>query len=149
MIRLDKYISKLARYSRSELRKLLKKWEVFVDNNKINDGWIMVQDSMIIRIFETHIEVKENVTIILHKPSGYVCSNINEWGHLSWKHLIKDCPYHAMLEIAGRLDFDTEWLVVATSDGQLAHRLISPKWKLPKTYYIKSKNPLRILSDGS
>jgi 16S rRNA U516 pseudouridylate synthase RsuA-like enzyme len=52
--------------------------------------------------------VKEYVTILLYKPAGYVCSNIDEGGHASWKHLIADCPYREMLEVAGRLDYDTE-----------------------------------------
>jgi 16S rRNA pseudouridine516 synthase len=142
MIRLDAYISWLARYSRSDIRKLIRAWEVFVDDKQIQDGSLKVVDGQEIKIFEKSVVVKETVTILLYKPSGFVCSNIDEGGHASWKHLITDCPYQAMLEVAGRLDFDTEGLLVTTSDGQLAHRLISPKRKLPKTYLVQCKNSL-------
>lgn len=47
-----------------------------------------------------------------------------------------------MLHIAGRLDVDTEGLILASSEGQLIHRIISPKLHLPKTYLVTTRDPL-------
>lgn len=76
---------------------------------------------------ELQFVVKQSVTILLNKPAGYVCSEIDEGGHLSYKQLLTDCVYAPLLKVAGRLDQDTKGLVVATSDGDLIHRIISPK----------------------
>lgn len=82
------------------------------------------------------IECKEFVTILLHKPKWYVCSDIDEWWHKSYNKLLMQCPYWKTLHVAGRLDQDTTWLVVCTNNGDLNHRIISPKHKLIKTYIV-------------
>lgn len=81
-------------------------------------------------------EVKQNVTILLHKPAGYVCSEIDEWWHMSYKHLLKDCIYAPLLKVAGRLDQDTTGLVLATSDGTFNHQIISPRISKEKEYIV-------------
>ena len=63
------------------------------------------------------------------------------------------CPYYEMLHVAGRLDWDTTGLVIATSDGDLNHQIISPKHKLTKTYRVTCQRPvyeyeLQSLSEG-
>lgn len=62
----------------------------------------------VITFFDSEIKVKEHVYLILNKPKGYVCSEIDEGGHLSYKHLITNYPHHKLVHVAGRLDQDTE-----------------------------------------
>ena len=82
------------------------------------------------------IVVKEFVTVLIYKPAGYVSSDVPEANYLSYRELLDGCPYVNMLHVAGRLDQDTEWLLLASNDGGLIHRIISPKKKLPKVYFV-------------
>jgi 16S rRNA pseudouridine516 synthase len=93
-------------------------------------------------LWQLQFEVKQTVTILLHKPAGYVCSEIDEWWHLSYKMLLEDCIYAPMLRVVGRLDQDTTGLVLATSDWQLNHRLTSPKSHKEKEYIVKCEKEL-------
>lgn len=86
--------------------------------------------------------MKEFIYVLLHKPAGYVCSDIDDGGWPSYRQLIIDCPYAEMLHVAGRLDQDTEGLVIATNDGQRMHRVISPKHKWDKQYLVHLRDPL-------
>lgn len=82
------------------------------------------------------VEAKEFVSVLLFKPKGYVCSDVEEGGHPSYNELLQDCPYWLTLHVAGRLDQDTTGLVIATNDGDFNHRIISPKHKLVKSYLV-------------
>lgn len=82
------------------------------------------------------VEAKEFVSIMLYKPKGYVCSDVEDGGHPSYNELLQDCPYWLTLHVAGRLDFDTTGMVIATNDGDFNHRIISPKHKLVKSYLV-------------
>ncbi len=80
--------------------------------------------------------------ILLHKPAGYVCSDIPEGRHKSYRDLLDDCIYKETLHVAGRLDADTTGLVLVTNDGTLNHQIISPKKKMTKIYEVTSEKPL-------
>jgi pseudouridine synthase len=92
------------------------------------------------------LSVRQVVTILFHKPSGYVCSDRDEWWHLSYKQLLSNCVYSPILKVAGRLDRDTTGLVLATSDWALIHTIISPKSGKEKEYKVTCK---RELSDSN
>ena len=162
-IRIDKYLWQLQLLSRREARKffrsgrVLVNWYIEYDHGfQIIDGdrisiapdyglsqydsqWKTIEDQYVYLSESQELlefEVKQTVTILLHKPTWYVCSEIDEWGHMSYKHLLSDCIYAPMLNVAGRLDQDTTGLVLATSDGNLNHRIISPKSKKEKEYKV-------------
>lgn len=148
MIRLDRYCSSMGIATRSEMAQWCKKWYITV-----NDQIIKYSDSKIIRwsyitksdsygVIEWSIECKEYITLLVYKPAWYVCSDLDEGGHLSYSNLITWCPYWRSLHVAGRLDQDTTWLIVCTNDGQLNHRIISPKHKLTKTYFVACEKPI-------
>lgn len=104
------------------------------------DHGFQIIDGDVITIDEDlEFEVKQSVTILLNKPAWYVCSEIDEWWHKSYKHLLEDCIYAPLLKVAGRLDQDTTGLVLATSDGDLNHRLTSPKSAKEKEYIVTCK----------
>lgn len=88
------------------------------------------------------IIVKTRITLLIYKPAGYVSSDVDEYGRPSYKKLLADYPYTSLLHIAGRLDVDTEGLIIASSDGQLVHKIISPKHHLPKTYLVTTRDVL-------
>jgi 16S rRNA pseudouridine516 synthase len=77
---------------------------------------------------------------LLNKPVWYVCSDEDEHYRKSYRHLIDDCCYKQMMHVAWRLDQDTEWLVILCSDGQRNHRIISPRYRCEKEYFVQLQN---------
>lgn len=136
-IRIDKYLSALQLLSRREAKKFFRDGRVMLNGYIEYDHGFHIIDGDSITIDEDlTFEVKQMVTLLLNKPAGYVCSEIDEATHKSYKHLLEDCIYGPMLKVAGRLDQDTTWLVLVTSDGVLNHRLTSPKSGKEKEYRV-------------
>ena len=136
-VRLDKYLSNLGFGSRKEITKFIKQWFVKVNDELVKKSDLKIWTWDVICFLEEEIPVKDNITIAIHKPAWYVSSDVDEWGYTSYKALIVDCPYKNLLKVAWRLDVDTEWLIIASSDGALIHKLISPKQWKEKIYYVE------------
>lgn len=134
--RLDKFLGMLWIVTRSKTKYFLRDHVVMIDGQPVEDKAQYVREGQIITIDDDPITVVSQVTVCIHKPTGYVSSDTDEWGHLSYQHLLLDCPYRHMVHVAGRLDQDTTWLLIATSDGAFAHRIISPKTHCWKTYLV-------------
>ncbi len=141
-VRLDKYLSQLWLASRRSVGWILATWSVLVDGSIATKGDMKLSYGQTITFNDVDIEVKEFAYLILHKPTWYVCSDIDEWWHASYQHLIADCPYGRMMHVAGRLDFDTEGLVLCSNDGQFTHKIISPKKHLEKEYYVRTRDEI-------
>lgn len=140
MIRLDKYLANLWLVSRRNVGKytdcILLNWEpVKKSDIKINYWDVITFDW-------NDIEVREKIYIILNKPKWYISSNLDEFWYLSYRHLLQDCPYVNLMNVAWRLDQDTEWLLLLTNDGDFIHKVISPKRKEEKEYYVEAELPL-------
>mgnify|MGYP000509335676 CR=1 FL=1 len=104
-------------------------------NYELQDGDRVQRDNQ-------ELIVKTWITLLINKPAGYISSDEDEYGRPSYKQLLPNYPYTPLIHIAGRLDVDTEWLIIATSDGALIHRIISPKRHLPKTYIVTLRDPV-------
>ncbi len=136
-IRIDKYLAQLQLVSRREAKKFFRSGRVMLNWYVEYDHGFQIIDGDVVTIDEDlEFVVKQSVTILLNKPAWYVCSEIDEWWHKSYKYLLEDCIYAPMLKVAGRLDQDTTGLVLATSDGDLNHRLTSPKSSKEKEYIV-------------
>lgn len=144
-MRIDKYLSQLDLFPRRRSGSLLRKGVFSVNGEQIISPKHLLAEGDILSRDDKQVIVKFRVTVVLNKPVGYISSDVDERRHLSYKHLLKDYPYVSMLHIAGRLDVDTHGLILATSDGILLHRIISPKQHLPKTYRVIAKH---VLSDA-
>lgn len=142
MVRLDKYVAQLKLVPRRSVGKVVKSGLLLVDWIPAEKSDMKLRYWQIISYWWLDIEVKEFVYVLLYKPSWYVCSDIDEWGHASYQQLLQDCPYGPMLHVAWRLDFDTEWLVLCSNDGQFTHNIISPKKKLEKEYYLRTRDEI-------
>lgn len=147
IVRLDKYLAALGLVPRREAGRRIKSGAVLVDGAAATASDMKIHEGQIITLKRwdeapLEVEVKEFIYILLHKPAGYVCSELEEGGHASYKMLLQDCIYAPMLHVAGRLDRDTEGLIFCTNDGQFTHDIISPKKKREKEYYVELALPI-------
>ncbi len=140
-VRLDKYCAELGLISRRAIAKAVKSGLFFVDGKLVEKSDQKISFGQVITYLGEDIEVKESIYVLLNKPSWYVCSDVDEWWHASYQMLLQDCPYRNMLHVAGRLDFDTEWLVLCSNNGKFTHEIISPKKHLEKEYYLRIRDP--------
>ena len=143
IVRLDKYLAGLGLVSRRDAAKAVKGGGIFVDGAEVKKSDMKIEAWQVIDFLGQEIEVKEFVYILLYKPAWYVCSELDEGWHHSYKMLLQDCVYAPMLHVAGRLDRDTEGLVFCTNDGQFTHEIISPKKKEEKEYYVELELPIK------
>jgi len=149
-MRLDKLLGNLKYGTRKEVKNLVKKKLVKVNDEIVKDPSMQVDPSKD-KVFLDNEEViyRENILLMLHKPKGYVCANSDNV-HKTIFELIEE-PYSRMnLNIAGRLDIDTEGLVLLTDNGELLHDLISPNKNIYKTYLVRTNmkfNPKVLLQD--
>ncbi|ENT6361627.1 rRNA pseudouridine synthase [Listeria monocytogenes] len=136
-MRLDKLLSHTGFGSRKEVKPLLKSGAVVVNGTIQKDSKTQVNpDKDQITVHGTPVVYQEFVYFMLHKPQNVVSAtedNVSETviDLLAQKDTLTD-PFPV-----GRLDKDTEGLLIITNDGTLAHNLLSPKKHIDKTYYAK------------
>ncbi len=143
IMRLDKYLSNLKFGSRTDIKKIAKSNRIKVNDKIIKDPSLNINPSVdVICLDDNIIEYKENIYMILHKPADYVCSNTDV--NQTVFDLLKE-PYNRYdLKICGRLDKDTEGLLLLTNDGQFVHNIIQPNKNLYKEYYCKLANNITV-----
>jgi len=87
-----------------------------------------------VELEDEEILYKENHYFMLNKPAGYITATEDE-EYPTVLDLFSDLPIASKLFPVGRLDIDTEGLLILTTDGQFGHRLSHPKWNIEKEYY--------------
>ena len=135
--RLDKILSNMGYGSRKDVKKIIKSGRVKVNGEifKKNDVKINPYEDIII-IDGIELEYREYIYLMMNKPQDVVSSTDDPANRavldlIDEKYLIFN-PFPA-----GRLDKDTEGLILLTNDGKLAHRILSPKNEIGKTYYVE------------
>ena len=136
--RLDKLLAHEGFGSRKDIRKLLRGCEVLVNGNRTYDPGMQIDaEADSITVDGEEVNLHENLYLMMNKPQHYVCST-KEGDQETVFDLLDDSlrtPYiQEKLHLVGRLDMDTEGLLLFTTDGELTHRLISPKSHISKTY---------------
>ena len=135
--RIDKVLSNLGYGSRSELKKICKNGLVKVNGKVINNPGVQVDVENDEIIFDGEkVTYKEFIYLMLNKPDGYISATFDKRDPIVLDLIDKEDLVFEPFPV-GRLDKDTEGLLVLTNDGQLAHRVLSPKNHVPKTYYAK------------
>ena len=137
-MRLDKYLKHALCISRTDVVKLINSKQVLVNNNRVNKDYD-VKDGDLVTYNGKVIEYKEYYYYMLNKPSGYVSSTSSSDG-IPVTNIIKE---RNDLFPIGRLDKDTEGLLILTNDGSLAHKLTSPKYEVEKKYLVHAKYDIR------
>ncbi|MDL4839399.1 pseudouridine synthase [Aquibacillus rhizosphaerae] len=144
-MRIDKLLANMGYGSRKEVKILLKKGVVQKNNEVIKNSNLHVdpvKDE--IKIFDEIVEYKENIYIMMNKPPGYVSATEDTRDSTVIELLDPEDIVFDPFPV-GRLDKDTEGLLLITNDGKLAHQLLSPKKNVGKTYYAKIEG--RVTSD--
>ena len=136
-MRVDKLLSNVGVASRAELKKYCKQGMISVNGKVINNPGVQVDSENDEVMFNGEkIVYREFVYIMLNKPDGYISATFDKYDPIVLDLIDKSYLVFEPFPV-GRLDKDTEGLLVLTNDGQLAHRVLSPKKHVPKTYYAK------------
>ena len=134
-MRLDKYLSDMGAGTRSELKKEIRRSGVSVDGAVVTDPGFSVSQSSHIIFRGSVIAYEEFVYYMLNKPAGIISASEDD-RESTVVDLIPE-PKRRDLFPVGRLDRDTEGLLIITNDGALSHRLLSPKHHVDKVYYAR------------
>lgn len=142
-MRIDKFLSNLQYGSRKEVHALIKDKQVKVNRvlvKKPNKNIDPSKDEISVR--GIYVFYKENLLLMLNKPKGFVSAN--EENQKTVYDLLDEKYRKLDLKIAGRLDKETEGLLLLTNNGDLLHKIISPKKNVYKKYYVETITPFNI-----
>ncbi|MCD8327952.1 MAG: rRNA pseudouridine synthase [Ruminococcus sp.] len=143
IMRLDRFVSnQVYEVSRSEVKLLCKKGKISVNGKNARPDDKIDAEKDEIFLDGKKIEYKEHIYIMLNKPKGYVCST-KDGASPTVLELVPKELYREGLFPAGRLDKDTEGLVLITDDGELSHKMLSPKNHVDKKYYVELERDIR------
>lgn len=136
MERLDKIISEAGLCSRRDCERLAKRGRISVDGLIIKNASEKVADTSIIEIDGEPVVRHREVVCIMYKPAGFVTSTEDDRNRTVMELLPEELLRQKVVP-AGRLDKDTEGLLVFTNNGDLLHKLISPKHEIKKVYFVE------------
>lgn len=146
MERLDKILAHAGFGTRKDVKAILKEGVVEINGEVVKDAAIKIDSEKdILTVDGEKIDIKENVYLMMNKAQDYVCSN-KDGEHETVFALIPEEYCHSYLggdlHLVGRLDIDTEGLLLITSDGTFTHRLTSPKTHCSKKYLVHLRDSI-------
>lgn len=137
MERLDKFLCDSGAGTRSQVKLILKAGRVALDGKPVKDGSLKFDPAQAVVTLDGEVlGGKRRVVLMLNKPAGYVTATEDPKDRTVME-LLPESYRHLDLKPVGRLDKATEGLLLFTGDGDLLHRLISPKKEIPKVYYAR------------
>lgn len=140
--RLDKIIASQGKLSRSDVKKMVKGGRITVDGAVAKSADIKIDaEKSVIAIDGKALSYKKHIYIMLNKPQGVISAS-NDKTQQTVVDLVPPELFREGLFPAGRLDGDTTGFVLITDDGDFAHRILSPKNHIMKTYHAVLKSPL-------
>lgn len=141
MERLDKLLANTGRWSRKEARELVKQGRVTVDGGVIRSAEEKYPPQAAVEVDGERLVHSRGTYLMLHKPAGVLSATEDK----RQKTVLDLLPPHLRrlgLFPVGRLDKDTEGLLLLTDDGPLAHELLSPKKHVDKVYFVRVEGTL-------
>lgn len=138
MIRLDKFLAHAGLGTRKEVKQLIRSKRIKVNDQLVrNDDLKINEHQDVVMLDDEPISYEQTIYMMLNKPAGVISATFDEK-----QATVMDCfdefiPLDAFP--VGRLDIDTEGLLLITNDGALAHELLAPKKHVDKVYYVKLK----------
>ena len=137
MERLDKYLTDSGAGTRSQVKVIIKSGRVTLNGKVVKDASLKLDPAVDTVCMDGEVlGGKRRVVLMLHKPAGFVTATEDK-NEPTVMELLPAEYKHLDLKPVGRLDKVTEGLLLFTNDGDLLHRLISPKKEVPKVYYAR------------
>ena len=137
MERLDKFLCDSGVGTRSQVKAILKTGRVTLDGKPAKDGSLKFDpEKCVVTLDGQILGGKRRVVLMLNKPEGFVTATEDK-NDKTVMELLPPEYKHLDVNPVGRLDKATEGLLLFTNDGDLLHRLISPKKEVPKVYYAR------------
>ncbi len=152
MIRLDKYVAMADLGSRKKVRELIQKGEICVNGEPKMDPAIMIEkDNDVVTYRNWILTYHEPIYYMFHKPAGCVTAKKDDL-HKTVMDYISPWNQKGLFPV-GRLDLDTEGLLLLTNDGEFEHQLMHPDNHATKTYYFLAlgtitQEDLQKINDG-
>ena len=141
MMRLDKFLSEASSYSRKDVRGLVKRGAVSVNGSPAKTPDMKVDETAdTVSVNGETIRYRKFIYLMLNKPQGYLSATEDDRDPVVVDLLPEDLKHFAPFPV-GRLDKDTEGLLLLTNDGQFDHELMSPRKNLFKRYYAELDAP--------
>lgn len=135
MVRLDKFLCDCGIGTRSQVKTILKAGQITVDGKTVRDGSLKLEPAVqCVCMCGELLQLTGRTVAMLNKPAGYITATEDPEEHTVMELLP---PRLQSLKPVGRLDKQTEGLLLFTDDGALLHRLISPKKEVHKVYYAR------------
>ena len=135
-MRLDKAMARNG-LTRQMAKKAIAGGRARVNGNVVLDPGYLLKPEDEVLLDGENARAPENVHLMLHKPAGFLTATEDARGGRTVLDLLPEKIRMRKVGPVGRLDKDVTGLLILTTDGQLAHRLISPKWDVEKTYYAE------------
>ncbi|MCD8326939.1 MAG: rRNA pseudouridine synthase [Lachnospiraceae bacterium] len=137
-IRLDKFLADAGMGTRSEVKNIIKRKAVTINGVcAVRPEAKLNPETDVVAVNGNAVTLRGNVTYLLHKPAGYVCATQDD----RFPTVMELVPQGRDLFPVGRLDKDTEGLLLITNDGAMAHRMLSPRCHVDKTYLAVLDEP--------
>ena len=133
-MRLDKYLADMKIGTRSQAKELIKKGHIKINGQVVKKSDYKVEISDIIKYDDEQVDYVEYEYIILNKPQGYLSATEDNYDKTIMELINSK---RKDLVPVGRLDKDSEGLILITNDGQLNHKLLDPKNHVDKKYYVE------------
>ncbi|SKB59121.1 16S rRNA pseudouridine516 synthase [Lachnospiraceae bacterium] len=134
-MRLDKFLADMGAGSRSDLKSAIRKKRVTVNGEVVRDSSMAVTENDTVTLDGITIEYETMQYFLMNKPAGVITATEDKKQETVLDLL--PLPHRTDLFPVGRLDRDTEGLLLITNDGDLNHRLLSPKHHVDKVYYAR------------
>ena len=142
-MRLDKFLADCGIGSRKEIKQILRTGAVCVNSAPVIKAEYKVDPNTDkVTLNGEEVIYREFIYLMLNKPQGYV-SAVFDKKLPTVAELVPKKYQHFEVFPVGRLDIDTEGLLILTNDGALTHRVISPKSHVDKTYYVETESPVK------
>jgi 23S rRNA pseudouridine2605 synthase len=135
MERLNKYLAHAGVGSRRYCEQLILKGRIRVDGQVVRELGTKVEAGQQVAVDDQPLNAERLVYWLLNKPRGYLCTNHDPSGRPRAIDLVEHIPQRVYT--VGRLDEDSEGLLLLTNDGDLAHHLMHPRYGIEKTYLVQ------------
>jgi 23S rRNA pseudouridine2605 synthase len=143
-VRLNRFIARAGGPSRRKADELIEAGRVRINGQVVTDFWYLVRPGDAVEVGGRLLSERQAVYLLLNKPAGVITTTDDERGRSTVMDLVDLPPREKEgLFPVGRLDRDTQGVLLLTSDGTLAHRLMHPRYEIEKLYVVRTRESVK------